>query len=120
MKELRRHERSMNISNNKRKGGGEVKQTNRRVKRRKYALVGEDWGLEREQEEITSIPTKIKIPGEVQRGSWERRPLAIAWDGLKVLAIEWYEGGGEGVGGGSLHNPTCGQSELCEPLKTEI
>ena len=63
MKELGRHEMSMKTSNNKRKGGGEVKQTNRRVKRRKYALVGEDWGLEREKEEITSIPTKIKTPG---------------------------------------------------------
>ena len=25
----------------------------------------------------------------VQRVSWESRPLAIAWNGLKVLAIEW-------------------------------
>ena len=88
----------MKTSNKKRKGGGEVKQTNRRVKKRKYALVGEDWGLEREQEEVTSMTTKIRTPGEVQRVSWERRPLAIAWDGLKVLAIEW-EGTRVGVRG---------------------
>ena len=35
----------LNVGNIKRKDRADTKQNNRRVKRRKYALLGEDWGL---------------------------------------------------------------------------
>ena len=77
----------LNVDNNKRKDRADAKQNNTRVKRRKYALLGEDWGLLE-----TPDPTRVqtKTPVEVLGCMWKRRPLAIKWDGwgTKVLVVE--------------------------------
>ena len=70
------------------------KQNNRRVKRIKYALLREDWGLLEAKSTFEVAPNPMigqtKTPVEVRGCTWKRRPLAIKWDGwvTKVLPVE--------------------------------